>query len=284
MPRLSYRRKAAVQKFRRSTGLMIITSLRWQFPISANYSWFDSFAHNNAAGDDFTIIRDVEDDMPPAYGWASHHLDDLTDPQAVLDRAVALKALYDGAMVISHGHHRQPFTELYDVTERTTIRDVAGDFLSYPFSARQIARTGSSADFDNAIAAGVVASWIFLARYDDAARGILAFLGVNGPTWISLYACKDYVAKQGGWDESQMALATGKPKAEFERFRQTANNAAAIGPFARHGELGWKPPLNPMTLEEASDLIRLTVRRFLRQRSERLMAKLKSEEQCPPAM
>lgn len=257
-------------------------SLRWQFPISGSFGWIQSFAHNNAAGDDFTIITDVEDDMPAAYGWASHHLDDLTDPQDVMNRAVALKALYDGALTIRFGYHHQPFTELYDAIENRTYRNLAGDVLSNPFSDRQIARTSRSSDFENAMAAGRVAEWIYLARCDEAARGILAFLGVNGATWISLYAAKDYIKQEGGWDEDQMAMATGKPKAEFVRFRQTANNSAAIGPFARHGEQGWKPPAKPMTLDEASDLIRVTVFAFLRNRSAELLTSMRARELLSP--
>lgn len=257
--------------------MMITTTLRWQFPISGNYSWMESFADNNAAGDDFTIIRDVEDDKPPAYAWASRHLDDLEDIRLVLDRAAALKALYDGAMVVLYGHHHQPLTELWDAVGRERIAEVDGDVLASPFSTRQITRTSGLAGFERAKAAGLVAKWLHLARTDEAARGILAFLGVNGATWISLYACKDYIAKQGGWDEDRMASATGQPKAEFERFRQTANNAAAIGPFARHGEVGWQPPANPMRLEEASDLIRKTVRHFLGHRSTLLLERLKAE-------
>lgn len=241
--------------------------LRWQFPISGNYAWFDSFAHNHASGLDFTIIRDVEDDMPPAYAWSSHHLDHLEVDQDVIDRAFALKTLYDGALIITDGHHRDPISELFDARKRTTRRGIEGNILAAPFSEDYIKETNTRRHYDDAKAIDLVSKWIFLARTDLAARGILSFLGVNGATWISLYAAKDYMKTRDNWDEKRLAQVTGEPESEFLRFRHTANNEAAIGPFARHGDLNHQAPKDPMSLDRASDLIRKAAAKFLDHRA-----------------
>ena len=117
---------------------------------------------------------------------------------------------------------------------------------------------------------------------------MLLFLGVNSPTWIALYALKDFIVK-AGWDEEQTAAAAQVTAADIVRFRATANNFAAIGPLARHGELGWKPPSNPMKHEEATKLILNCVRAFFSSRAtaldlqKKFEAKLASNASKPAA-
>jgi len=108
-----------------------------------------------------------------------------------------------------------------------------------------------------------------MSRTDELTRGMLRFLGVNGPTWITLYALKDFM-KRGGMDEPKLALAAGVSLDEVKRFRHTANNPASIGPFARHGPQGHKPPAVPMTLPEAKRIILTAAGKFLDQRAKDL--------------
>jgi hypothetical protein len=65
------------------------TKLRWNFEILDNYPWLDNLA---AHSPDVFILVDMEDGMPDQYFWASPHLNDLVEPQDLIDRGLALKA------------------------------------------------------------------------------------------------------------------------------------------------------------------------------------------------
>jgi hypothetical protein len=52
-------------------------------------------------------------------------------------------------------------------------------------------------------------------------------------------------------------------QAEINRFKHTAQSPTALGDAARHGREQQKPPANPMSLEEARDLIRRVVSAWL---------------------
>ena len=123
----------------------------------------------------------------------------------------------------------------------------------------------------------LVSTSLFLAHFDETVKHMLVFLGVNGPTWISLYAIKDFIVK-AGWNEKRMAEGACVEESEIKRFRQTANNFEAIGPFARHGEKGWRPPCDPMTLEEAQVIICNCVEAFFKERAQAVDLKQKFEE------
>ncbi len=141
-----------------------------------------------------------------------------------------------------------------------------GDVMTSPFSQAQIAGNipGGCGDLIRPLE-----RWIFMARNDALTLDMLRFLGVNGPTWITLYALKDYM-NSGGWDEVKVAAAAGVTVKEVERFRHTANNPAAIGPFARHGNQGHKAPAKPMTLGEARMIILTAGGKFLDERAKEL--------------
>lgn len=239
--------------------------VRWRFPIGGNYAWFESFAHRHGAGPDFLIIRDVEDDAPPAYAFASEHLEDLNDPRAVIDRAMALKALYDGALVVLYGRHHDPLQWLWDEQSRSSVPVGEADVLVPPFSEARVRRTDRASDREDA-AIDPVSKWIYVARGDRIVRGLLSFFGVNGVSWITLYAALDYM-KNEDWDEARIAAAAGVSKKEIVRFRRTANNEDVLGPYARHGAQGYEPPDPPMKLSEASEIMRRAAIAFLDQRA-----------------
>lgn len=236
---------------------------RWAIQVASNYSWFESMVnrHNPV---DIGFLVDTYDAQPNQYAIVSHHLDDLDDPNEVIDRATALVSLLDGALFLQHGEFAGMRTSNLvdlDTEHRSLFAD--GSVLTDPFSAKWSA-------------AAIPASYgqlhrptermLFMARSDGLARDMLRFLGVNGPTWISLYALKDYM-KRGGWDEVRVARAAGVPEKEVERFRRTANNPAAVGPFARHGEQGHLPPAVPIALEDARHLILTAAGKFLDERA-----------------
>jgi len=234
--------------------------LRWSFLLTPNASWFESFAMQ-LSGPDISILMDHEDDKPTAFAWSSRHLSDLATPEEVKDRATALKALFDGAMYVYMPGKYRPLQlgELYDLDEDRRLGYLGeGDPLVAPFSPTSIAwrYRPSVSPMEHP-----VSRWIFLARHIDVAKHLLQFLGVNGITWISLYAALDFL-KSNKADAAALAKAS---QAQMKRFTHTANNFSAIGPFARHGDLGQEPPQNPMSLDEASKLVLAAVRGYLEQ-------------------
>lgn len=239
---------------------------RWAIPISANYSWFESFVERQNPVD-IGFMVDTVDAQPNQYSIVSSHLDDLDDIDAAASRAVALISLLDGAMHLQDGNYAGMYPrEIMDLQASGKRALEEGDAMTSPFSQAQIAGKipGGCGDLIRPLE-----RWVFMARHDALTLDMLRFLGVNGPTWITLYALKDYM-KSGGWDEVKVAAAAGVTAKEVERFRHTANNPAAIGPFARHGNQGHKAPAKPMTLGEARKIILTAGGKFLDNRAKEL--------------
>ena len=229
--------------------------------MNMNVSWVDSFVSRLPPGD-VVLIADECDDAPTQYRWSSPHLNGLSDPLQIGARAAALKAIYDGALYIYC---------LGDYFPWQIGRPVEADLFQDDCFSLVIATEPFSPDWKNwRFAASEspflhrVSLYLFLAHFDETVKNMMMFLGVNGPTWITLYALKDFIG-QAGWSEQQMATGAGVSVAEVKRFRATANNFAAIGPYARHGELGWQPPSSPMGHEEAKNIMIRCVRAFFNQ-------------------
>ena len=223
----------------------------WTFRFDANYAWIDAFV-GQFPGGDIVIISDDWDAAATQYRWSSPHLNGLTDAGEIGARAAALKALFDGAMLL----HRKGDYRLLPV-DRTVEHSGAGfgDFqLRHPFEPFSADWKRWTFDSSESPMRHPVSTFLFLAHYSQTAKDMLLFLGANGVSWISLYALKDFMAHEK-WSEDEMASAGNVSVAELKRFRATANNHAAIGPFARHGEAGWTPPKVPMTLDKAHSVI-----------------------------
>jgi len=225
---------------------------RWRYPILSSYSWLDSFAQDHYDLD-IDILIEFHDDAPSQYEWSSRHLNDLDCPQEVTNRAAALKALMDGGLFIIRGMSYSPmrFGQLIDENELARpIQEV--DVLVEPFSATIIKEEFNKLPSQTSFS--LVGRYIYQSRYDSLTRGILSFLGVNGISWVSLFAVKDYM-RTGNWTEEQIAHAAGRSKSDVELFNHTANSPLAIGPFARHGDKGRLRPKEKMTLVDASRII-----------------------------
>jgi hypothetical protein len=92
-----------------------------------------------------------------------------------------------------------------------------------------------------------------LALDDERVASALRIYGQE-PTWVGLYQV---------WDVIQPEAKAWVSASDIERFRWTANNFRALGSAARHARLDWKPPANPMSLEEAARLIGGLLERWL---------------------
>lgn len=250
--------------------------LEWTFHLDVNTAWFESFA-GQFSGIDVALIADTWDAAPTQYRWSSPHLNGLADPTEIGSRAAALKALYDGAMLVHRLGDYHPARLKCPVEH---LKADVGDFqLSYPFEPFSPHwPTWSLQPFEDP-SRHPVSLFIFLAHFSRTAKDMLIFLGANGLSWVTLYALRDFM-KDDGWDNETMAASAGVCETELKRFTRTANNFAAIGPFARHGELGWEPPKVPMTLNEARSLVLGCVDKFLHDLAMAQALHQKFQERC----
>jgi hypothetical protein len=141
------------------------------------------------------------------------------------------------------------------------------DAWAFPDAARMRARLFSPTVLIDGVPSSTPSSWepdLALAEDDVKARAVLAFLGIP-PTWHSLYAALDVVLKDrrtrgraGVKDWGGVSLH------RLKQFTRTANSWRAIGVLARHGP-EYQPPKEPMTFEDAKELVRHIVECWLDQ-------------------
>ena len=247
---------------------------RWRFLIDPAYSWFGDFA-SNFHSPDVSFWEENEDDKPPVYWMASLHLSEVREPEAVRDRACALKSILDGALHLGVGSmfgefHPFTFRELWSQNEENAMDKPHNSGFRHPnlvvepfcsdwaqWMGKWKSHGSPFSHFESAM--------LWMARVDETTRGMLQFLGANGVTWISLYGLVDFM-RTAGKTPADIAGMASASKAKVDLFLRTANNFAAIGPFCRHGDLGNEPPKVPMMLEEARVLVFLAAKAFLTER------------------
>jgi hypothetical protein len=232
------------------------TEVNWGYAIRSNIPWIASFTAEFHSPD-IRVYEDYEDDRPTDYIWSSIHLNEFTDERMIYERASALNAIFDGAMYVDIGTSYEPFWkgQLAFLSNGRAITNFEQNSLVEPFWQEYVDATPNQPeDFASKI--------IHKSRYDKSIREILLFLGVNGLSWISLYAVLDTI-KSEGWSEKEIIAQKIATAAELNLFSHTANNVAAIGPFARHGNKGQLPPDNPMSLKTAKELILRILKKFI---------------------
>ena len=211
---------------------------------------------------DIAIWPEDSEGVPNWFSWSSWHLEDAWSPQELVDRTFALKAVFDGAFYLTYGskHHALKFHPVVGGGGLPVDTFLDPDLRAEPFSEAHIT---SRVDRIRKPASDI-AVLIFLARYDEIAKQILKFLGVNGITYISLYALIDLMKVD--WDEKRIAVEAGISHALFRDFKQTANNPTFLGPFCRHGGTD-EAPQRPYLLKDAEGPILKAARSFLKDRA-----------------
>lgn len=106
-----------------------------------------------------------------------------------------------------------------------------------------------------------------LALRSTVVRTVLA-LCASDPSFVNLYRITEMVIDDVGGQATLDRLGWA-PRAERRRFFQTANSLDAVGIEARHGTRCVPSPLTPMTLDEATELVRRLVERWLDSKSAR---------------
>lgn len=106
-------------------------------------------------------------------------------------------------------------------------------------------------------------SWMVRARMDTYARRAMELYGSLEHSWRNLYIILEVMEESCGGDKHLLAASWLPDEAEIRLFKYTANNWQALGSEARHGKEQWKPPAKPMSLQDARELIRLTLLAWL---------------------
>lgn len=186
-----------------------------------------------------------------------------------MDRATALKAVFDGAMMLDCLSSGQfdvfQFERIVDVSsDKRYDRPSEGNVLVEPFD-RQVSAVATP---HKIIVNGRYGTeeMILQARYDAIAKGLLKHLGFNGPDFRTLYSLVDWM-KTEGWTEEQIAEVTGQRAGVVNDFTRTANNETVLGPLARHGAKGWQAPITPVLINDAQGIVLPAAKAFLLSRA-----------------
>jgi hypothetical protein len=239
---------------------------RWGFLINPSDNLFQGFAEF-ARSPDFAIWRREPGLVSIEHVFASAHFEWASHVQEVSNRAVALKAVFDGAMYLEYGERyiAPVFRRLIDNHSQQTHDFPPGNVLANPYAPTTV-RSAVPREFDP-VSRETPAHLVFLARYDDVARAMLKHLGFNGPDYRTLFSLLDWLTHHGWKDPARIAAPSGMKASEVRRFTATVNNVEVLGPHARHGDKNYAPPSQPMTLREARQLILPATRAFLFERS-----------------
>ena len=245
-----------------------MTIVKWGFIYRSVQNYMDDFARHWRA-EDVHIWKNDPGFVYIEYTFASPHFNSATNMYDLTDRAIALKAVFDGAMILAtqpNGRF-EPF-ELESIVEVATDkrhdRPYDGNVLVDPFDKRI-----PPFDAPNKIIRGKTYApedMILQARFDPIAYGMLRHVGYNGPDFRTLYSLLDWMETEG-WTEDQIAAVTGSNNSVMNDFTRTANNVTVLGPMARHGDKRWAAPATPMALIEAQRLILPAARSFLESRA-----------------
>lgn len=114
-----------------------------------------------------------------------------------------------------------------------------------------------------------VKAWLAAAESsDDVARALRLFEG-REHDWVELYRLLEIV--EASVSRKGITDAGWATKGQLKRFRRTANSLEAAGDTARHGYEETQPPPQPMSLNDARELIRRVVRQWLDTESKRIL-------------
>lgn len=80
-------------------------------------------------------------------------------------------------------------------------------------------------------------------------------------SWMELYKVYEIVRESGVLHIA--AQAAGLVPSDVKRFTHTANHPEASGDDGRHARSQQRPPRNPMSIEQARDLVSRLVRAWL---------------------
>ena len=204
------------------------------------------------------------------YTFVSQHFNATKNKYELMDRATALKAVFDGAMILDClPDGRFDDFQLGQIvnlrTQKRNDKPPEANVLVEPFDSGVVTTTKPQKII--AYRRYAAQEMILQARYDPIAKGLLKHLGYNRPDFRTLYSLLDWM-KTEGWTDKQIADVTGQSSGLLHEFTRTANNETVLGPMARHGGKGWKAPSKPVGIDAARSLILPAAKAFLQSRAE----------------
>lgn len=217
---------------------------------------------------DIIIIRDDDDDRPPYFTFSSPHLDELTVPEEIWARGLALSRLYVGAYNLINNADEGGSSwigsgrlhNLY-VREGRRYSEVNVSKPDDILPANPFSRAISDQPLPRHVhpESNVISQLIYLARTNDDLLSILIQLG-SPLTWQNLYKVLDTIKyrsrqKSKKYYKNQLLTAAGVSESEVGAFTGVANNYELLGELGRHGENGEGTPKNQMNLYDSIRLI-----------------------------
>jgi hypothetical protein len=121
--------------------------------------------------------------------------------------------------------------------------------------------------------AGVLTPLLHKAVASEPMQRALGFLSRAQLTWNDLYRAMEVVESTVGGEMFAKGWLT---KAQQERFNRTANSYSVLGADARHGRDRHEPPANPVSFEEAKQIVFSVVLRWLKAAADAPLANQRS--------
>ncbi|MDR7088607.1 hypothetical protein [Cellvibrio fibrivorans] len=233
---------------------------KWEIGISAG-SYYPDLTQE-FWGNDIALSYE-NDHMGMQFFGYSYHIDELTDEKLIASRLFTLQLLLNGCLRIAwNSMHSCPveFT-CFAACNGGAIHSISTSHIeNFPFSANPKIDLEES---EYRPAKGKFSSHLLhLCKKDVALRSLILQVGLitlSGAfqkimTWGTLYKIYDtvkYYSKEYGYPIEKFA----DPK-KIKDFHAACNNSLLLGPYARHGELGFKQPKSAITdLDEAVEVI-----------------------------
>lgn len=224
------------------------------------------YARQSASGYDIQVWIDEVHDTEGEVLWSSPHLDSLTNPTDVQDRAAALKAIWDGGIYLYRGTSYKPRGPGVLHCEHVGTADVSlGDWTVDPFDRNLVAQApGMRRTFRSPTKYWPDYAWA-LAAHDSNVCERLRGLGHYGITYVELFKLYEDL-KAAGWSD-QVIDSVGAAPANgnvTSRLRATANNPTVSGSASRHGGPGTAAPRSaPISVEDAAPVLLKAYRQLL---------------------
>lgn len=217
--------------------------------------------------DDYGVMTDF--DEPPHYTVSSEHLKNAPSTAAAVTQMLNIKTLVDGADWIIAG--KGPRYRLVSFTvDSGPIEHIEPNFeatFENPFDSEicEVQRNKPNIDCLKLDYQKI----LFVSRYDETLRDFLFFVGVNGNSWVSMYAVTEFARRAWGWDEEKIRSAPTDSNDQtnwYRRFTATANSHAILGPLGRHGPSSNTPPNRTISHSEAWSKINALAQKLVDER------------------
>jgi hypothetical protein len=210
--------------------------------------------------------RNVTKDEDGYYYLRSSDFDQVSDPDAVRERAFRLIELMNGATKLYTGgsyrpvefdavtrvdddgkrHHHITLSATVEGRSRMTGKLIVGETSENI----DVLRPPSGAD-----------CLVNLANQNEKVADVLRFYEKGD--WVNLYKAWEVVCDAAG-GLHQVVKNGWATESDRSRFTQTAQSRAELGDEARHASERIKAPKNPMNLEEAKRFVKSVIQAWVR--------------------